>query len=361
MKFATTAAALTSSVLALGACGEPSGLDTDLGSIACSIPIEQIFDGGPGKDGIPALADPDLVAADDPEVDYIRDSDRVIGIVWNGATIAVPLNVGWWHEIVNFDLAGLNVAVTHCPLTGSSLAFDRGPAGGATFGVSGLLYQNNLVMYDRNQPESLWPQLARGARCGARDGTALDMVPVIEMTWAGWRSLQPDTRVVAGPFRAGRYLEYPYGSYDQLDDESLLFPVLGLDRRRPLKERVLGVPDGAGGIAFPFLALDSLGPVAAVTHEPPGAEQYVVLWDRTRQSAMAYRPRSGGRSLTLEIRDGAIIDDETGSVWDVDGVARSGILAGQSLEPVAEAHVAFWFGWTAFNRQTRLWTGGVSQ
>ncbi|HUF68182.1 MAG TPA: DUF3179 domain-containing (seleno)protein [Longimicrobiales bacterium] len=181
------------------ACGESeSPSDIEVPEFSCVIPAGEIFDGGPGKDGIPALWNPDLVAADGPGLEYLQDDDRVIGLFWNGQAIAIPHNIGWWHEIVNLDLEGLQVAVTFCPLTGSSLAFDRSAIGGSTFGVSGLLYRNNLIMYDRNQPESLWPQMARGARCGALSGTSLDMVPVIEMTWAGWRSLHPDTRVISG-------------------------------------------------------------------------------------------------------------------------------------------------------------------
>jgi hypothetical protein len=70
-------------------------------------------------------------------------------------------------------------------------------APGAEFGVSGLLYRNNLIIYDRNTEESLWPQMARGARCGVRHGSDLVMFPTVEMTWTGWRALHPRTRVVS--------------------------------------------------------------------------------------------------------------------------------------------------------------------
>ncbi len=357
--------AVTSPVTAFGAacvgianaCGNPTSSSFDsVEKLECSIPTAEIFDGGPGKDGIPALVNPNLVSPDDPSLDYLLESDRVIGLEWNGNAVAVPLNVGWWHEIVNLDLAGLQVAITHCPLTGSSLAFDRAPAGGATFGVSGLLYQNNLIMYDRNQAESLWPQMTRGAQCGPRLGAALTMIPVVEMTWKGWWSLHPDTRVVAGG-GARNYRSYPYGSYDDVGNEQLLFPVRNLDRRRALKERVLGIPDGeTGGIAFPFGALDAIGPVAAVHSALSGSTEVVVLWDRAHASAMAYRPVARGQRLRFESRAGAIVDVETSSQWDVNGRARSGPLAGERLEPVAEAYTAFWFAWAAFHRDTQLWT-----
>jgi len=346
------------SALTFGCGSSESPSSVDVADLSCVIPAGQIFDGGPGKDGIPALSNPELVTADGPGLEYLSDDDRVIGLLWNGDAIAIPHNIGWWHEIVNLDLEGLRLAVTFCPLTGSSLAFDRAAVGGATFGVSGLLFRNNLIMYDRNNPESLWPQMARGARCGARTGAGLDMIPVIEMTWAGWRTLHPETRVVSGANGLNRnYTVYPYGSYDVVGNDQLLFPMESVDRTRPLKERVLGIPadDGSGGIAFPFGELAKVGGVAVVEYRGPVGD-VVVLWDAHAEAAMAFRPVAAGQTLSLEARDGTIVDVETGSTWGVDGLARSGPLTGDRLVPVNEAYVAFWFAWAAFNDGTATWT-----
>jgi hypothetical protein len=96
---------------------------------------------------------------------------------------------------------------------------------GAEFGVTGLLYKDNLIMYDRDQNESFWPRMLRGARCGVRDGDPLTMIPTFEMTWEGWRALFPKTRVVSGDTGFSRdYREYPYGDYDEPDDPFTLYP-----------------------------------------------------------------------------------------------------------------------------------------
>jgi hypothetical protein len=135
------------------ACGDdPSGPGDLAGggatqSNVCSIPQNLIFNGGPGKDGIPALTNPPMGRHGDPGIEYLDDQDRVVGFFLDGQATAIPLNIFWWHEIVNLTAGDGAVAVTHCPLTGSSIAFDRAAVGGAEFGVSGLLYKNNLVMY----------------------------------------------------------------------------------------------------------------------------------------------------------------------------------------------------------------------
>ena len=194
-----------------------NGLDDgELPTLAyeCTIPEEDIY-AGALRDAIPALTDPALVPTSDSRVAYLQNDDRVVSLDVNNLRLAVPLNVLWWHEIVNLTIGQDQLAVTHCQLTGSSLVFDRSPVGGAEFGVSGLLYQTNLVMYDRVSGESLWPQMERGARCGPASGTELEMVPAIEMRWDEFRQLYPNGLVVIGaddersPDR--EYSHYPYG------------------------------------------------------------------------------------------------------------------------------------------------------
>ena len=127
-----------------------------------------------------------------------------------------------------------------------------------------MLYLNNLIMYDRSSGESLWPQMARGARCGPLMGRGLAMLPALEITWEAWRRMHPATLVVSGSTGYSRdYRAYPYGTYDQPGHAELFFPIPdGIDTRRPPKERVLGLPIPGGGTAFLFGELLEAGPVA---------------------------------------------------------------------------------------------------
>lgn len=321
----------------------------------CLLSNENLFDGGVSKDGIPALTDPPLVGPDAEEASYLADTSRVIGLLVGDKALAVPHNILWRHEIVNLDeWINRPIAVTYCPLTGSSLAFDRSAVDGAEFGVSGLLLDNNLVMYNRQDNESLWPQMNRAANCGPASGTRLEMVPVVEMRWNQWKDLHPDTRVISSE-TGHRFTynprSYPYGDYERLDNESLLFDETPIDERRPPKERVLGIPAGSnGGLALPFGALDNGAP-ARVVEVSVASTNAVVFWNRSAQAAMAFESSS-----TFTVENGQIVDAETGSVWTVEGRAVEGERSGEKLTPVREAYVAFWFAWAVFQPDTALWT-----
>ena len=345
----------TVAVLACGGDGGtvPGGLLTSL----CQ-ELQMGLISGTVRDAIPALSDPKLVSVGHPETDYLLGTDRVIGLEVAGEYVAVPHNILWWHEIVNLNDVGL--AVTYCPLTGSSIVFDRGAAEGAEFGVSGLLFNNNLVMVDRSRSgvaESLWPQMLAGGRCGPGEGRELEMVPALEIEWEDWVALHPDTRVLSEETGFLRiYTRYPYGNYEVESNAFTLFPQEEFDPRRPPKERVLGIPfENGGGLAFPFGALADVGDLGAIHETGDGQEPIVVFWDSEASAAMAYRPSASGQVLTFEVMDGAFVDVETGSEWSLEGRALSGPLAGQRLAMIPEAYVSFWFAFSTFFENPELW------
>ncbi len=326
---------------------------------------------GVPRGGIVDLSNPTFVPLDHRDAEYLLPSDRVIGIEIDGEYLAFPHNILWYHEIVNMDELGL--AVTYCPFTGSSMVFHRATVGGDEFGVSGFLFKNNLVMYNRvagssrfvaADEETLWPQMLAGGRCGPSEGDPLKMYPSLEIEWADWKALHPDTRVVSENTTFGRaYTVYPYGDYEVEDNMATLDPIAEFDDRRPPKERVLGIPfrDGSG-IAFPFGALRSVGDLAAIHATAGSADEasassqpIVVFWDNEAAAAMAYGTTIAGQALTFEVRDGAFVDLETESQWSLAGEALSGPFAGESLDKIAEAYVSFWFAFSQFYPDPVLW------
>lgn len=331
--------------------------------VRCGATSDALFDGGPGRDGIPSLTNPPLVPIDNIEARYVFDytqkkesfepDPRIVGLLLDGVEVAIPYNILWWHEIVNVDVGGRRIAITYCPLTASPLAFDVTASGMERLGVSGLILQNNLVMFDP-ETESLWPQLCTRAVAGPRDGENLTMVPIVDMLWTQWKERHPNSLVPSGSTGFNRpYDEYPYGGYET--SRFLLFPQGEIDARRPMKERVLGLPDGQGGEAFPFGEFQGAARLAVSTRR--GGASITVLWDQDALTAAAFFPRTAdGTTVTLRSAGTGFIDAETGSTWDVEGRALEGPLAGTRLIGVPDATVAFWFAWAAFHPETRVWS-----
>lgn len=321
----------------------------------CLIPSNQFVDGGPGKDGIPSLTSPPTVSAAEGDR-FLQPTTLVLGVVVNGQARAYPHNILWWHEIVNDVLGGRAITVSYCPLTGSGMAYDPVVDGEAlSFGVSGLLFDNNLLLYDR-KTQSLWSQMRAQSVCGSLAGRVPPLVPVVQSTWEAWRRMHPETTVVS--FDTGHrrnYGQYPYGSYDQVGNTQLLFPQSFTDARRPMKELVLGLTHQGVSRAYPYTAL---GERAAINDELAGLP-VLVVFDRLAQMALPFDRSAGDRTLTFEVVDeGAfpfmLRDRESGSLWDLSGLAVSGVMTGQRVAPIA-TYSAMWFAWAAFHRDTEIY------
>ncbi len=348
-------------LVAMGAlaCGSGNGVDSfgsssSGGAANCLIPSSQLVNGGPGRDGIPALNRPQNVSAAGGD-SFLAPDALVLGVAIGGQARAYPHNVLWWHEIVNDELGGRAIVVSYCPLTGSGMVYD--PAiGGQTlsFGVSGLLFDNNLMLFDR-ATESLWSQMRVQGVCGSLSGTTPALLPVVQSTWAAWKALHPATTVVS--FNTGfsrNYDRYPYGTYDLLSDNSLLFPQSFIDPRRPMKELALGLRGGGAARAYPYGAL---GERIAI-NETFAGRAVLVLFDGEAQMALAFDRDVSGQRLSFEVLEDTgfpfrVRDRETGSLWDLTGAATSGALAGNRLGQIA-TFSAMWFAWASFNRDTEL-------
>ena len=183
-------------------------------------------------------------------------------MVINGQAKAYPHNIGWWHEIVNDRVGGHPISVTFCPLTGTGLVFDARDKDGSHFelGVSGLLFNTNLVMYDRRDGRTLYPQLYFTSVQGPRHGESLTLLPVTETRWSTWKRLHPNTQVVAeGTYASSQYTRYPYGAY-RTDNAYLIFGISPSLEKNPnpiasqfgAKDRVLGLRFNGQAKAYPF-------------------------------------------------------------------------------------------------------------
>ncbi|MEX0995598.1 MAG: DUF3179 domain-containing protein [Flavobacteriaceae bacterium] len=219
-----------------------------------SIPVSEIKDGGPPRDGIPSIDFPNFINSD---AATLKDTDRILGVSFNGIAKAYPINILNYHEIVNDFFDGAPVAVTYCPLCGSGIAFDATIQGNRkTFGVSGLLYNSDVLLYDR-ETETLWSQLLYEAVAGPLKGTNLQILPTANTTWKNWKERYPNTLVLSKDTGFNRnYSRNPYPGYDNSD--AIYFPLANYDDRYPPKEYVIGIEVNGKFKAYPFSELDKL-------------------------------------------------------------------------------------------------------
>jgi hypothetical protein len=319
-----------------------------------------------GPDQIRSLDDPEFIPAAKAE---LSDGHPVVVVEIGDDARAFPLGVMTRHEIANTRIGGVSVSVTYCPLCNSAIVYDRLVGDRVlTFGVSGKLYQSDLVMFDR-QTESLWPQIMGRAVQGPLEGTELVRRASQILAFAEFRDAFSEGTVVVGDL-GGTYDFNPYEDYDSRDGPFAGFFEGDVADGARSNERVVGVRVGDEAKAYPYSALAKAGS-PSVVHDEVGGEAIVIFWGGGARSALddvniedakvvggsgVFDPRLDGRRLDFEVADGRIIDTETGSRWDLTGRSTSGPLEGSRLQRLVSLD-AFWFAWAAFVPFTEVWSG----
>lgn len=276
-----------------------------------SIPRSEIFHGGPPKDGIPAIDAPKFISS--AQATFLAPKDRVLGIVVNGEPRAYPIRILNWHEIVNDAVGNFHFVVTFCPLCNTGMAFEaQVDEDTLQFGVSGLLHQSDVLLYDR-QSNSLWSQVMREAVTGIHKGRQLTQLPLLHTTWTDWHARHPNTAVLSTQTGFQRdYSASPYQGYST--SKAIYFDI---NHQPPAnyhpKEQVLGLTYKGQHKAYPFQEL-------------------------SQNSKQSFTDKLAGDAITIE--------------WNED--ARTALVKNGEGQ-VIPSTIAFWFAWYTFHPTTAVY------
>ncbi len=302
-----------------------------------SIALSEILWGGVTRDEIPPLRSPKMISVG--EATYLADTDTVFGIDINGDTRAYPKRILAWHELFTDRIGGVDIVGVYCTLCGTMIPYEsRTKAGALRFGTSGFLYRSDKLMYDE-ETKSLWLTLTGEPVVGTQVGRGLKLVsrPVVTTTWAEWKKVHPNTKVLS--LDTGYSRDYAEGvAYrDYFASDKLMFPVPELSSILPIKAEVLELSwarKPATAISTKVLQPNS------VYHGRVSGTPFVILTDssganRVYRTAVQFKKQA----------DRSVMGSD-GKVWVV---AENELRCSQTKEtaPRLPAHRAFWFAWHA--------------
>lgn len=272
---------LTTLLLPLVAANAQRSYDVDIlaetfgfdGATIKTVALSDLHQGCPARDCIPSIDKPRFLSVEDAT--HVTDDELVITLSYKGEHRAYPSKILDHHEIVNDTVAGDALAITWCPLCGSAVGIERTVGGQITeFGVSGVLYNSDLVLYDR-ATETLWDQIEAKGIVGTMTGVELELVPVSMSRWAKWRNKHPDTLVLSAD--TGFEYDYTKDAYAEYRDSTRLFmPVSASDDRVHAKTVVFGFDLPSGAVAYAESVLQESG---GYRHDLNGEETVITLHD----------------------------------------------------------------------------------
>lgn len=305
---------------------------------------DKLRQGCPGKDCIPSIDNPKYIDA--VQADWMNPDDRVIGIEGDTESIAFPLKILSRHEIVNTEIDGEPIVVTYCPLCRSGVTYSRKVNGETLeFGVSGKLYNANLVMYDRST-ESYWSQIQGKAIIGPNTPQKLELRFSSITNWSQWKKGHPGTKVLSrntGIYPASTYEVSPYEGYK--NSGRVGFGVGEVDDRLEPKGTIFGISLNGSSKAYP----EDLIRKQDLIQDTVGGIPVVILENPSDGTIEAFVQRSNGQTLNLSLNGSELVSSR-GQSWDL---AKNEV----DMERISTKGF-YWFAWRKFRPDTKVYNGG---
>jgi hypothetical protein len=275
----------------------------------------------------------------------VKPDRLVLGVEMDGQSKAYPIQFIGYHHQVRDSIAGHPVMVTYCTVCRTGRVF-RPVVNGKVedFRLVGMDHFN--AMFEDGTTKSWWRQVSGEAVVGPLKGTRLEEIPSEQMSLAAWMRLHPDSKVL----QPDTAFEKNYAKLEGFDKGKAKD---GLERRDTAawneKSWVVGITHGFHAKAYDWNAVlksgfiqDSLPGLPVVLAIEPDSVSFHA-WNRTVDGqVLSFRP-TGSRNM--------IVDGQTGSMWDMDGLCTEGVMKGKRLQTV-QAYQEFWHSWRTFHPNT---------
>lgn len=348
----------------------PRNIDVDwkTDTTKANVPLDE-FTALMKPDGIPPIDDPKFMSIEKAK-EVFFEHEPVIAIEADGEAKAYPLSILMFHEIVNDKVGDEYLAITYCPLCNAAMVFDRkneikGEEVIMDFGVSGMLRNSDMVMYDR-QTESWWQQFIGEALVGELTGMSLDIYPSMLISLEKFAESYPNGVVLSTD--TGDDFEYgknPYVNYDNIENKQPRFFKGEVDERLPAMERIINIRANGEHKIYPISIIQKEEVINDRFHD-----QFVVFFydhgmtsvldendikkSKKIGSVTVFEPIVNDKKLTFKKKKGEFIDKETESTWDITGKCIEGELKGESLYPIIHGN-HFAFAWFAFQPECEIY------
>lgn len=322
------------------------------------------------RDGIPPIDTP-IFWGKDKAIENLFLHEPVITVVIGDETRAYPLSILMFHEVVNDQIGNNYFTVTYCPLCNAAIVFNRtlvinGKPTVLDFGVSGMLRNSDMVMWDR-QTESWWQQFTGEAIVGKLTGTELPIINSQLLSLEEFLENYPTGKILST--ETGHEMKYgqnPYTSYDNLDNTQPRLFKGKVDERLPAMERIININVNNKQKIYPLTIIQNAQVINDVFENKnlvlfysdktvSVLDQNNIAQSKKVGSVTVFSPIIKKQKLEFAKEGNYFVDKKTNSKWNITGKCIEGKYKNQQLIPVIHGN-HFAFAWFAFNPDCEIYT-----
>lgn len=173
---------------------------------------------------------------------YLEDTDRVLVVNYNDVQKAYPPENIWQAHIFGGDFGNDNVIFSYCVMTNLASAYlNEIDDEGFDFKVLAQA-NNNLLIWDTKRNDII-QQITQEYEFSKRK---LEPLPVLEMTWEGYKKLFPNGTVLYNTWNTPveKIVSALFSTEDTWHGDNWMFNTANLDDKRlPSKEHIVGIRD----------------------------------------------------------------------------------------------------------------------
>jgi hypothetical protein len=270
----------------------------------------------------------------------IDPDDKVLAVTLGQEARAYPIRTMGYHHIVNDTVNGVPIAVTYCTLCHTGLVWNRMLEGRLLhFRLAGINNGNALLRDE--ETSSIWQQSTGEALFGPLKGKQLELVRSNELSFALWRKEQPQGLVLKpNSLYATEYDPKDWEKHVEKTRTVVDTTKSGIGPH----QLMVGVTVAGQNKAYPIEAILA----AKLIQDHVGKVPVLVMVGPDGASIRIFKGsvegESSPRTFSSGPRDGTMTDAETGSIWNFQGCAIEGQMAGRCLKEI-DAHKDYWFDW----------------
>ncbi len=328
---------------------------------------EQIINSDIASQNIPPLNVQNYLSI--TEADLSLDYSDIVFVVPIGPVkplqerevIIIPRRYMIWHEVMNIINRDMAIAVTYSPVSGTLATYNTKKNDAfLQLEYNGGYYNANSILRDINT-NSLWSQLYGLSIAGTYQGEGLNILACYWTTWEKARTFynaKPNAKVLGLPRTEQRYGTDPYGNIaDQnsfYHNDNLIFPVSNIDLRLGLKTQIIGLE-----IDSFFTAID----INFVREKKSvnfflGGTPLIAVYDNKLGVVRIFKREvwTGKNPLIFTFENNNLIDLQTKSTWNLDGICISGNYLGAFMQEVFGIY-SYWYSYAAHNPETETIPG----
>jgi Protein of unknown function (DUF3179) len=277
--------------------------------------------------------------------DTTNKNKLVIGVSLNGEAKAYPIQLIGYHHQVRDTIGNIPVMITYCTVCRTGRAFSPFINGKMeSFRLVGMDHFN--AMFEDATTKSWWQQATGVSIAGPLKGTTLKELPSRQLTLEAWLRQYPDSYIMQ-PDTSFKKDYKDLADYDKGTIKS------GLEKRDSLswkrKSWIVGVIHNNSEKAYDWNELVK----KKIIQDSVAGLPIVIALEKDTVSFHVYDRRLNGSVLSFREGDNnsLLIDQNTNSTWNMDGLCINGILKGERLTAV-QSYQEFWHSWSTFHPTT---------